>query len=439
MSPEMTAVLMVVSLFALLATGLPIAFATAAVAVIFMILMWGPNAVSVLIGGALHNASSFVLLAIPLYVFMGTLLEKTGIADDLYKGLFALTAGIRGGLAIGTIVIGAIIAAMVGVAGGEVVILGLIALPSMLRYNYDKRIVLGTVLASGTLAQLIPPSLLFIFYGSQTGVSVGSLFAGGIIAGIFFTVLFIIYISVRSFFQKELCPLLPVQDRPSLKQKLAAIPGMLPTALLILAVLGSIFSGMATPTEAASVGVLGAFLIGLARRRITWAAMSEATRRTLIVAGMCMWIAIGGNAFASIFTALGGAIMIKGLITAAGFEPWAILAMIMVTLIVLGTFLDPISIIILTTPIFVPLANAAGYDPLWFGVVYVANLQMSYITPPFGFSIFFLKGVAPPHITTGDIYRSVWPFVLLQMLGLTLIILFPNAILWFPHLLAGLK
>ncbi len=435
MSPEITVLLMVVALFALLALGMPMAFATGSTAVIFLLLLWSPKALSILIGSALHSASHFTLLAIPLFIFMGTLLEKTGVAADLYRGLYAWTSGLRGGLAMATVVIGAILAAMTGIAGAEVVTIGLIALPSMLRHGYDKRIVLGTILASGTLGELIPPSLLLIVYGSQTGVSVSQLFAGGIPAGIIFAILFMVYIGIRCILQKKLCPIIPLEDRPLFKEKLAAIPNMLPIIFLVFAVLGSIFFGIATPTEAASVGALGAFLIALAHRRITWDIVKESSKRTFGTAGMCMWIVVGGTAFASVFTALGGPETVEGLLTGASLGNWAILAIMLATLLVMGCFLDPICIIILTVPVYMPLVKATGFDPLWFGLVYVATLQTSYITPPFGYSIFFLKGISPPEVTIDDIYISVWPFVILQLLGVSLLVLFPQAILWLPRLM----
>lgn len=435
MSPEIVILLMVLSLFAVLSAGLPIAFAAGAIGITFLLWLWGSEALIVAVSTALHSCSSFVLLAIPLFIMMGSVMERTGVADDLYRGLYAWTAGVRGGLAMGTVIIGAIMAAMMGVAGAEVVAIGLIALPSMFKYNYDKKLVLGTTLAAGTLAQLIPPSMLFIIYGSQTGVSVGQLFAGGIGAGSVLVALFIIYIGVRSFFQKELCPGVPLEDRLNFRQKLGTIPAMIPSFALILGVLGAIFSGMATPTEAAAVGVVGAFLIGWARRRLTWGIIKQVTRRTFGFVGMCMWIVIGGTLFASVFTALGGPEVVERVFAVAVLGPWGTFAMIMGFLLILGAFLDPVCIIILTTPIFIPLAQSAGFDPLWFGVAFVACLQMSYITPPFGFSLFFLKGVTPPEITIGDIYSSVWPFVLIQILGVVMIAIFPQAVLWLPHLL----
>lgn len=435
MSPEIVILAMVLSLFVVLSAGLPIAFAAGAIGITFLLCLWGSEALIVAVSTALHSCSSFVLLAIPLFIMMGSIMERTGIADDLYRGLYAWTAGIRGGLAMGTVIIGAIMAAMMGVAGAEVVAIGLIALPSMFKYGYDKKLVLGTTLAAGTLAQLIPPSMLFIIYGSQTGVSVGQLFAGGIGAGSVLVALFIIYIGVRSFFQKELCPGVPLEDRLNFRQKLGTIPAMIPSFALIFGVLGAIFIGMATPTEAAAVGVVGAFLIGWVRRRLTWRIIKEVTRRTFGFVGMCMWIVIGGTLFASVFTALGGPEVVARVFKVAAFGPWGIFAMIMGFLLILGAFLDPVCIIILTTPIFIPLAQSAGFDPLWFGVAFVACLQMSYITPPFGFSLFFLKGVTPPGVTLGDIYSSVWPFVLIQILGVVMIAIFPQAVLWLPHLL----
>lgn len=336
---------------------------------------------------------------------------------------------------MGTVVVGALMAAMVGIVGAEVVTLGIIALPGMLMYKYDKRVAVGTCLAAGTLGQLIPPSILFIVYGAEAGLSVGKLFMGGFPAGLILAGLFILYIGIRSFFQKELCPVVPPEDRPSFRRKLATLPYLLPPLALIVAVLGSIYAGIATPTEAASVGAVGAFLIALAHRRMSWRIMKEAATRAFATTGMVMWIIIGASCFTVVFTALGGTEFIKQTIEGLALGRWGVFAIMMFILLILGCFLDPVCIILLTVPVFSPLLTVYQFDPLWFGIVYVTNLQMSYITPPFGFSLFYMKGVAPPEITIGDIYRSVWPFVLLQITGIVIMAIFPEAILWLPRMM----
>lgn len=435
MSLEVIAFIMFGLLVVALFSGLPLAFAVGGAGVICLFWLWQPNAASIIVLVAQNKCSDFVLLAVPLFIFMAMILERTGIPEDLYSSLYAWTSGLRGGLAMGTVVVGALMAAMVGIVGAEVVTLGIIALPGMLMYKYDKRVAVGTCLAAGTLGQLIPPSILFIVYGAEAGLSVGKLFMGGFPAGLILAGLFILYIGIRSFFQKELCPVVPPEDRPSFRRKLATLPYLLPPLALIVAVLGSIYAGIATPTEAASVGAVGAFLIALAHRRISWRVMKEAATRAFATTGMVMWIIIGASCFTVVFTALGGTEFIKQTIAGLALGRWGVFAIMMFILLILGCFLDPVCIILLTVPVFSPLLTVYQFDPLWFGIVYVTNLQMSYITPPFGFSLFYMKGVAPPEITIGDIYRSVWPFILLQITGIVIMAIFPEAILWLPRMM----
>ncbi len=435
MSLEVMAFIMFGLLVVALFSGLPLAFAVGGAGVICLFWLWQPAAASIIVLVAQNKCSDFVLLAVPLFIFMAMILERTGIPEDLYRGLYAWTSGLRGGLAMGTVVVGALMAAMVGIVGAEVVTLGIIALPGMLMYKYDKRVAVGTCLAAGTLGQLIPPSILFIVYGAEAGLSVGKLFMGGFPAGLILASLFILYIGIRSFFQKELCPVVPPKDRPSFRRKLATLPYLLPPLALIVAVLGSIYTGIATPTEAASVGAVGAFIIALAHRRMSWGVMKEAATRAFATTGMVMWIIIGASCFTVVFTALGGTEFIKQTIEGLALGRWGVFAIMMFILLILGCFLDPVCIILLTVPVFTPLLTMYQFDPLWFGIVYVTNLQMSYITPPFGFSLFYMKGVAPPEITIGDIYRSVWPFVLLQITGIVIMAIFPEAILWLPRMM----
>ncbi len=435
MSVEAIVFIMFSLLLVALFSGLPLAFAVGGVGVICLFWLWQPQAASIIVLVALDKCSSFILLAVPLFIFMAMILERTGIPEDLYTSLYAWTSELRGGLAMGTVVVGALMAAMVGIVGAEVVTLGIIALPGMLMYKYDKKIALGTCLAAGTLGQLIPPSILFIVYGAEAGLSVGKLFMGGFPAGLILACLFILYIGTRSFIQKELCPVVPREDRPSFRQKMATLHRFIPPLFLIFAVLGSIYTGIATPTEAASVGAVGAFLIGLAHRRMSWRVMKEAATRTFATTGMVMWVIIGASCFTVVFTALGAPEFIEQTITGLALGRWGVFTVMMFILLILGCFLDPVCIILLTVPIFSPLLKVYQFDPLWFGIVYVTNLQMSYITPPFGFSLFYIKGVAPPDITMGDIYRSVWPFVLLQITGIVIMAIFPNAILWLPRMM----
>ena len=433
--PGIAVIIMFALLFVILFAGLPLTFAVGGAGIISLLLLWQPAAINTVVFSILAKCSDFVLLALPLFIFMAMILERSRIPEDLYHGLYAWTSGIRGGLAMGTVVLGALMAAMVGIVGAEVVTLGIIALPSMLNYKYDKSIALGTCLAAGTLGQLIPPSVLFIIYGAEAGLSVGKLFFGGFPAGVLLATLYMLYIWIRGYFQKDLCPVVPSEERPTFKEKLATLPHFVPPLFLILAVLGSIYAGIATPTEAASVGALGAVLLALLRRRLSWGMIKEAMTRTLGTTGMVMWILIGATCFTVVFTALGGPETIKVIISGLPLGKWGVFALMMLVLLVLGCFLDPVAIILLTVPVFTPLLRVYGFHPLWFGIIYVTNLQMSFITPPFGYSLFYMKGVAPKGITIGDIYRSVWPFVLLQLTGIAIIAIFPNSVLWLPNMM----
>lgn len=434
MSPEILILLLILSLFVGLVLGLPLAFITGGAGILFMLLLDGPKATLSVVLLTLARTSNFILLAVPLFILMGVILERSGIAEDLYSAFRAWIGGIRGGLAMATSAICTIFGAMVGIAGAEVVTMGLIALPSMLKAKYDKRISLGVISAGGTLGQLIPPSVLMIIYGLAAGVSVGKLFAGGIIAGLLLSALFITYIGVRSSIQKELCPKIITEERISLKEKVRLLRGLALPMLIIIMVLGSIFAGIATPSEAAAVGALGAVISAVIRRKFNWQLLKSAVLGTLRVNGMVMWVLIGASAFATMFARLGGVELLRNFLFMFPFGDWGVIIGTMLIVFILGMFLDPIMIIILIVPIVGPLISDLGFNPIWFGILFAVNLQMSFITPPFGYSLFYLKGVVPPDINIGDIYRSVWPFVTMQIIGLILLMIFPKPLLWFIDL-----
>lgn len=428
-------IIMLACLVAFLILGLHLAFVTGGVGILFSLLVLGPGPSLGVILTTLSRMTSFLLIAIPLFIFMGIILQKSGIAEDLYKGLAAWLGPLRGGLAIGTLAICGIFAAMVGIAGAEVVTLGIIALPSMLKYKYDKSISAGTILAGGTLGQLIPPSILFIFYGSETGVSVGQLFAGGLPAGIILLSLFSIYVLVRVLIQKDLCPSIPPEERANFKEKIISLKALALPGLVIVSVLGTIFLGVATPSEAAAMGCLGALIAAAIQRRLNWTLLKEATVEAFRVNGMVMWVVVGASCFATVLNSIGGMQVLSGMFMGLQMGKMGIFVMMMLLIFVLGCFLDPVAIILITIPFYLPIVNNLGFDPLWFGIVYVVNLQMTYITPPFGYSIFYLKGVAPSDVSLGDIYRSVGPFVILEIIGLIIMTAWPQTVLWLPRLI----
>jgi tripartite ATP-independent transporter DctM subunit len=432
MSPETIVVFMIGSLLLLLSLGLPLAFLTGSIGTVVLWFLFGHSFFISMITTILGSSTNILYAAVPLFILMGAILESSGIAEDLFAALHAWLGVIRGGLAMGTVIICCIFAAMVGIAGAEIVIMGIIALPNMLKYNYDKRIALGTILAGGTLGQLIPPSLLFIAYGAEAGVSVGGLFKGGVPAGLILSGLFILYIAIRAGLQKDLCPTIPKEERLGLYEKFVLLRGLILPALLIVFVLGSIFTGIATPSEAAAVGVVGAVISAIVNRRFDGMMVKNALVTTLKVNCMIMWVIFGAKCFSLALAASGGIQVLQTVFLgmAETLGAYGIIALMLFTVFILGLFLEPITIIIVTVPIFDPLLKALALDPLWFGIVYVVTLQLGYITPPFGYSLFYLKGVAPPDIDLLDIYKSVTPFVFLEILGLLIMIKYPQTVTW---------
>lgn len=422
MNTEIILLFMFGGLLSLLALGLPLAFLTGGIGAVVLLYLFGPSFFVSLVCSMLGTSANILYAAVPVFIFMGTILERSGIAEDLYTALHAWFGGIRGGLAMGTVFICCIFAAMVGVAGASIVIIGLIALPNMLKYKYDKSIAMGTILAGGTLGQLIPPSLLFIAYGVEAGVPIGDLFKGGVPAGLILGGLFLVYIFIRATLNKDLCPVVPYEDRPRLREKVALLKNLILPGLLIVFVLGSIFAGIATPSEAASVGVAGALVSAAVNRRLSFDLIKHAVISTVGISSMILWLIFGAKCYSLALIASGGMHLLQGFFTdmSCAMSVYPTLATMLLTIFVMGFFLDPVTIIVITVPIFTPIVKAFNLDQIWFGVIYVVALQLSYITPPFGYSLFYLKGVTPPDISLTDIFSSVWWFVLLNLIGLLL-------------------
>jgi len=439
MSIEMITLLLLVSLFLLIFTGLPLAFSLGSVGIVFTYIFLGPDYLFLLASRARSTMFIYVMIAVPLFMFMASILDKSGLADDLYNALSIWMGPVRGGLAMGTVVICTLMAAMSGVSAAAVLTMGVIALPAMLKRGYDKSIALGSITAGGALGQLIPPSILMVIYGGVAGVSVGKLFMGGVLPGLLLAGLFIAYIAIRSFIQKDIAPALHEKERREITwgQKIASLKSIILPALLIIGVLGSIFKGIATPTEAAAIGAGGSIICGLIHRRLTWEIILTACFNTLKSSCMVMWIMIGSMLFVSFYFSIGGADFVKETLLGMGVNRWFIILGMQAVLFVLGCLLDPSGIVLLCTPLFLPIVEALGFDSLWFGVLFIVNLEMAYLTPPFGYNLFYLKSVVSEDINMGDIYRSVWPFVVLQMIGLTVCMIFPQIILWLPGLMIG--
>lgn len=437
MSPTLILVLMFGGLTAFLLTGLPVAFVLGGLSVLFTVLFWDANALVLMILQIFDTMKSEALLGIPLYIFMAVLLQRSGVIGDLYRAMELWFGKLRGGLAIGTVVICILMAAMTGVVGAAVTAMGMLALPEMLRRGYDARLATGTICASGTLGILIPPSVLTIVYSVTAQVSIGKMLIAGIVPGLLLGGLYILYIVVICRLRPEMAPLR--QDAPTATraEKLASLYSLILPALIIVMVLGSIFFGVATPTEAAAVGVAGAALAAGLRGTFNWQTISTACTETMTATAMILWITLGAKAYVAIFTGLGGADTLLGLIEGMNVNRYIILAVMMLLLVFLGTVLDEIGIILLTVPVFMPIVQHLGFDPIWFGVLFALTIQMGYISPPFGYTLFYIKSTLPPNIGMGIVYRGILPFFALQLLGLIICTAFPQLMTWLPSLMGG--
>jgi tripartite ATP-independent transporter DctM subunit len=368
---------------------------------------------------------------------MGCILEKSGVAEQLFQAVYVWSGRLRGGLAIGTIIACVAMAAMVGIVGAEIVTFGLIALPQMLSRGYHKNLALGCITSGGGMATLIPPSIVFIVYGMTAGVSIGDLFIAGVIPGILLAVLFIGYIMFSIWRRPELAPVAPEEDRNiPLKKKLQMLKGLIMPALIAFGVLGSIYVGIATPTEAAAIGCLGAFISAAVNRRLSWSVIVRACYETLWISCMLTWLFFGAQAIIGIYTLAGGANFVKNTIMSLPFGPWGIIIVMQIIWIFLGMFLDWIGILLLTGPMFVPIVVSLGFDPVWFGVVYCMNMHISYLTPPFGPSVFYMASVAPKDINVTDVYKANLPYLWLTIVALVIVCAFPELSLWLPSLMS---
>ncbi|HUU62331.1 MAG TPA: TRAP transporter large permease subunit [Dehalococcoidia bacterium] len=436
LSPEIVTIIMLGGVLVGVLIGYPLAIPVGAVGLIMGFLLFGTGVFDLLYARLFKLVHSYVLLAIPLFVFMGVMLERSGITERMYAALYLWLSGFRGGLAIITVLIGTILAACVGIIGASVTMLALLALPSMIKRGYSKSLASGSVCAGGTLGILIPPSIMLVIFGPMAGISVGKLFMAAFIPGLVLSGLYITYIAVRCFFQTKIAPAVPVEERavPFLKKTATLVASLVPPGLLILAVLGSIFFGIAPPTEAAAVGALAATILTIAYRRFSFEVLSDTALQTLKVTSMILLIGGLSFAFVGVFIPAGGAKVVEAVIMGTPGGYWGAFAMVMFIIFLLGFFIDWIGIIFIMVPILAPIAPALGFDPLWFGMMIIINLQMSFMTPPFAAAIFYLRGSAPPElgVTMGDIIRGVFPFVGLIMIGLSLCVAFPQIILWLP-------
>jgi tripartite ATP-independent transporter DctM subunit len=433
---QVLAGLMFAGMIAFLFFGFPVAFSLTFTGLFFGLVGVGLGFIQlnffdilpIRIWGTMTN---FTLLAVPLFVFMGVALEKSGLAEELLETMALLFGRLRGGIAISVVVVGAILAASTGIVGASVITMGLISLPTMLRRGYDKPLTCGTICASGTLGQIIPPSVILILMGDIIGVSVGDLYIGAVVPGFVLVGLYITYLVVISWWKPHLAPAVPAAELAAFRADALRRVGLalLPALVLIVGVLGSIFAGIASPTEAASVGAMGGLLLTMAKGRFSMAMLRDVMQTTARITSLGFIILVGANCFGLVFRGLNGDHLIQDFLKSLPFGPYGVLALVMFVIFLLGFFIDYFEICFIHVPILVPvLVQHFGFDPVWLAVVIGVNLQTSFLTPPFGFSLFFLRGVAPPEVRTEEIYRGVIPFVALQLIGMTLTIAFPELV-----------
>lgn len=438
MSPEIIVLLMFVGLFLGIFLGYPTALVLGGIATLFGLGFMEGNLFGLFTVRLFGLMKNYTLLAVPLFLFMGVFMEKSGIAERLFEVMHLLWGRTRGGLGITTIAISALFAAATGVVGASEITIGLMALPAMLERNYNKSLACGSICAGGTLGILIPPSIMIVIYGPIARISVGKLFLGVVVPGLLLTLLYMIYIAVRCHFRPQDGPPMPPEEReiPWKTKIYLLVTSVVPPGLLVFAVLGSIFFGIAAVTEAAAVGAIASILLATCYGRLSLGLIKSACLQTLTITCMIMLIAVGASFFSTVFVALGGDDVVSNLFLNLPMGPWGILFTIMALLIFLGMFIDWMGILFIIVPLITPIAETLGFDPIWFAVLVMVNLQISFLTPPFAYSIFYLKGITPPQVQVTDIYRGVVPFVGLQVVALTLCVLFPSLITWLPgHLI----
>ena len=428
----MIGMLMFLTALVFLLIGIPVAFAFGGVAMLFAVLFpWdvGLQVFELLPMRVYGIMQNFTLMAVPLFIFMGLVLEKSKMAEALLESMGRLFGPVRGGLAISTVLVGAILAASTGIVGASVVMMGLITLPIMLKHRYSPKLASGTIVASGTLGQLIPPSVVLIVLGDVMYISVGDLFRAAVVPGLLLTGLYVLYILILAWLRPDVAPAMPKDpDMPYSRVLKEAVVAIIPPLLLMVAVLGSIFAGIASPTESAAVGVAGAVVLTLLKGTFSFATIRYAAIETVKLSAMIFMILIGATAFSLVFNAFDGGDFVHHFFTQELGSKWTFIWVTMAVIFVLGFFVDFIEISFIVVPILVPIAASFGIDPVWFAVLIAMNLQASFLTPPFGFALFYLKGTAGDKVSTGDIYKGVVPFILLQLLALGIVMAWPQLI-----------
>jgi tripartite ATP-independent transporter DctM subunit len=430
---------MLAVLTALLLLGFPVALSIGATAFFFGWLASGLQLFSLLPLRVWGQMTNMTLVAVPLFVFMGLVLERSGIADELLEALTRMFGPIRGGMAISVVLVGAMLAASTGIVGGIMVTMGLIALPTMLRHKYSPELATGTICAAGTLGQLIPPSIVLIVLADVMGVSVADLFAAAFLPGLFLVVIYVAYILLLGLLRPHMVPLPPVSDTRRTRSEAfkRLLKSILPASALILGVLGSIFFGIATPTESAAVGALGSLVLCMLYKRFNWQVLAAAMKGTVRLTSMVFLVVVGASAFGLVFVGMGGRELVKEwLLSLPGDQTGFIIAS-MVLIFFLGIFFEFLEISLIAVPLLVPVAQHLNIDMVWYATLIAMNLQTAFLSPPVGASLFFLRGVSPPGVTMGHIFRGVIPFMILQLVGVAILLIFPQIALWLPNLSQG--
>jgi len=437
---EYMPLIMFTFVFALLLLGYPVAFTIGGVAMFFGYFNFGPEFFGLLPLRIWGTMTNFTLMAVPLFIYMGVMLEKSGLAEELLETMSLVFAKIKGGLAVSVVFVGALMGASTGIVGATVVTMGLLSVPTMLKRNYNKSLTTGTVAASGTLGQIIPPSIVLVLLGDIMNISVGDLFVGAVIPGLILVGLYMLYILIVAQVKPQWAPPIPKEelDLISRKELITRVSkALVPPLTLMVCVLGSIFAGIASPTEAASVGAVGATILTVIHGKFNLKIVQEVMKTTTNLTCMVFIILVGATTLGLVFRGLDGDTLVRNLIHALPFGKWGILFIVMSIIFIAGFFLDFIEITFIHVPVLAPIMVAMGVDPLWLAVLIAVNLQTSFLTPPFGFSLFYLKGVCPPQVQTMDIYKGIVPFVIIQLLGLLAICVWPEAVTWLPKVLLG--
>ncbi|MGO1190594.1 TRAP transporter large permease [Vibrio casei] len=424
--------LMLVMMIGLLLTGMQLAFVTGFVALFFTFGWFGVDALPLVTSRMYSFVDGYIFLAVPMFVLMAALLDRSGIARDLFDAMKSVGRKVRGGVAVQTLLVAVLLASMSGVIGGETVLLGILALPQMLRLGYDRKLAIGTTCAGGALGTMLPPSIVLIIYGLTASVSIGDLFKASFVPALMLALFYVAYVLIRCFLNPSLAPL-PTEEelREDALTKPNYFKALFFPLLSVAIVLGSIYSGVASVTEASALGVVGIMISAIIRKEMTWIMLKESAIATMRTCGMIIWIGIGATALVGVYNLMGGIDFVEETILAlSGGHAMGTLLIMMVILLVLGMFLDWVGVALLTMPIFVPIVVNLGFDPIWFGVVFCLNMQVSFLSPPFGPAAFYLKSVAPKDISLGEIFTALLPFIGLQILALGLVIIFPQLALW---------